>query len=41
VVAGVVMVILNRPYAALEPRALSVEVTPTAGGALVGVGGAL
>lgn len=41
VVAGVVMVILNRPYAALEPRALSVAVTPTVGGALVGVGGAL
>lgn len=41
VVAGVVMVILNRPYASLEPRALSLEVTPTAGGAVVGLGGAL
>ena len=39
--AGVVMVVLNRPYTVVEPRGAAVAVTPTRGGVVVGVAGAL
>jgi tetratricopeptide (TPR) repeat protein len=41
IAAGVTMVILNRPYAVLEHDAPTVAVTPTRGGAVVAVAGAL
>ena len=40
ITAGVIMVVLNRPYTVLE-RSPTVSLTPTAGGAMLGVAGSL